>query len=541
MNGVSTVPAPRNEPILSYAPGTPERDSLKAELKRMSEERPSLPLVIGHEVMTGNLEDITMPHAHKHVFARSSCASSAQIERAIEAAETARPAWASLSFESRAAILLKAADLLTGRYRARANAATMLGQSKTAHQAEIEAACEQADFFRFNVAFADQLRREQPFSPPGQWNRSELRPLDGFVFAVSPFNFTAIAANLPTAPALMGNTVIWKPAPQQIMSAHVTMQILQEAGLPPGVINLISGDPTSIGQQVLMDPRLGAVHFTGSTQTFQTIHRIVGENIANYKQYPRIVGETGGKDFIFAHASANLNILVPAIIRGAFEYQGQKCSAASRVYVPNSIWPELKARLLPLVESLPVGDIRDFSNFMGAVISENAFNKISGYIDQGRTDPDVKLLAGGSYNRDEGWFIRPTVFETLNPRQRLMVEEIFGPVVTIYPYEEADFENTLDLCDQSTAYGLTGAVFADDRYMAEHITHRLRNAAGNFYINDKPTGAVVGQQPFGGSRASGTNDKSGSAANLLRWTSLRTIKETFDAPTDWRYPYMLNS
>lgn len=541
MSGVSTVPAPRNEPVLSYAPGTPERAALKAELARMSEERPSIPLVIGNEQMTGNLVDVVMPHAHRHVIARASTATPTQVQRAIDAAEAARPAWAALDFDARAAILLRAADLLTGKYRARINAATMLGQSKTAHQAEIEAACEQADFFRFNAAFADDLRREQPTSPPGQWNRAELRPLDGFVFAVSPFNFTAIAGNLPTAPALMGNTVVWKPAPQQIFSAGVTMDILQEAGMPPGVINMVAGDPAMIGDIALKDPRLGGVHFTGSTQTFQLIHRVVGENIANYRQYPRIVGETGGKDFIFAHPSADLDALAYAIVRGAFEYQGQKCSAASRVYVPASRWRRLKDRLVPLVESLPVGDIRDFTNFLGAVIDNRAFQKITSYIERGRSDADATLVAGGGYDDSDGWFVRPTVFETLNPYQRLMTEEIFGPVVTFYIYEEKDLEQTLSLCDEATPYGLTGAVFAEDRYAIEHIARRLRHTAGNFYINDKPTGAVVGQQPFGGSRGSGTNDKAGSPANLLRWVSTRVIKETFVHPTDWQYPSMSES
>ena len=541
MAGVSSVPIPRNEPVLSYAPGTAERAQLKAELARMSAEKPSIPLVIGHEKMTGGLKDVVMPHAHRHVIARSSSATPRQVESAIEASEAARPQWSSLSFEARAAILLRAADLICGKYRMRINAATMLGQSKTAHQAEIEAACEHADFFRFNVHFADQLRREQPLSPPATWNRTELRPLDGFVFAVSPFNFTAIAGNLPTAPALMGNTVVWKPAPQQIYAAHVTMEILQEAGLPPGVINLVAGDPEMIGGVVLRDPRLGGVHFTGSTRTFQYIHRTIGENIARYRQYPRVVGETGGKDFIFAHSSANLDALAVAIIRGGFEFQGQKCSAVSRVYVPSSRWRELKERLLPLVEALPMGDICDFSNFLGAVIDERAFQKIKGYIDRGISDADATLLAGGSCDDADGWFIRPTLFETLNPHQRLMTEEIFGPVVTIYVYEEAELAQALELCDKATPFALTGAVFAEDRYAVERIVERLRFTAGNFYINDKPTGAVVGQQPFGGSRASGTNDKAGSPSNLMRWVSPRTIKENFVHPTDWRYPFMEES
>lgn len=541
MNGVSRVPEPRNEPVLSFAPGTPERAALKAELARMSEEKPSIPVVIGDEQMTGNLVDVVMPHAHRHVIARATSATHTQVSRAIDAAEAARPAWSALDFEARAAIMLRAADLLTGKYRTRINAATMLGQSKTAHQAEIEAACEQADFFRFNVAYADQIRRDQPLSPPGVWNRTELRPLDGFVFAISPFNFTAIAGNLPTAPALMGNTVVWKPAPQQIFAAHVTMEVLDEAGLPPGVINLLAGDAAMIGARILADPRLGGVHFTGSTHTFQHIQRTIGENISSYRQYPRVVGETGGKDFIFAHASASLEALAIAIVRGGFEFQGQKCSAVSRVFVPASRWPTLKALLLPIVESIPMGDVRDFSNFMGAVIDQKAFDKVTGYIEQGKSDPQVRLLAGGASDASEGWFVRPTVFEASNPRHRLMTEEIFGPVVTVFPYEERKLDEALDLCDQSTAYGLTGAVFAEDRYAVEHISRRLRGAAGNFYINDKPTGAVVGQQPFGGSRGSGTNDKAGSAANLLRWVSVRSIKENLVHPTTWRYPFMEES
>ncbi|MEL6183105.1 MAG: L-glutamate gamma-semialdehyde dehydrogenase, partial [Myxococcota bacterium] len=483
MSGVSSVPEPRNEPVFSYAPGTAEREELKSELSRMSEERPSIPLVVGNEKMTGNLVDVVMPHDHRHVLARASSATAAQVARAIDAAEEARPAWAALDFDARAAILLRAADLVTGKYRARINAATMLGQSKTAHQAEIEAACEHADFYRFNVHFADQLRRDQPYSPPGQWNRVELRPLDGFVFAIAPFNFTAIAGNLPTAPALMGNTSVWKPSPQQIFSAHVTMEILQEAGMPPGVINLVAGDPSMIGEIVLKDPRLGGVHFTGSTGTFQYIHRVVGENIASYRQYPRIVGETGGKDFIFVHPSADIDAVSLAVVRGAFEYQGQKCSAASRVYVPSSRWPALRDRLVPIVEEIPVGDIRDFRNFMGAVIDSRAFQRITGYIERGKTDPDTTLIAGGTHDDSVGYFVRPTIFETLNPHQRLMTEEIFGPVVTFYVYDEKDLEQTLDLCDSATPYALTGAVFAEDRYAVEHISRRLRGAAGNFYIN----------------------------------------------------------
>ncbi len=535
---VARVPQPYNEPVRTYAPNSPERAALESELARMSAERPSIPLVIGRERMTGNLVDVVMPHAHREVFARASTATPAQVDRAVEAAEAARPGWSELPFEARAAVLLRAADLLTGPHRARINAATMLGQSKTVHQAEIEAACEHADFFRYNVAFADQMRREQPLSPPGVWNRQELRPLDGFVFAISPFNFTAIAGNLPTAPALMGNTVVWKPAPQQIFAAHVTMEVLQEAGLPPGVINLVSGDPAMIGARVLSDRRLGGVHFTGSTATFQSIWRTIGERIGTYRQYPRIVGETGGKGFVFAHPSADVDNLLVALVRGAFEYQGQKCSAATRLYVPVPMWQGLKRRLLPMVDALPMGDVRDLRNFMGAVIDGRAFEKIRGYIERGVADPDTTLLAGGATDDREGWFVRPTVFETLNPHQRLMTEEIFGPVLTVYPYAEADLERTVALCDEASPYALTGAIFAEDRYAADMLVRRLRGAAGNFYINDKPTGAVVGQQPFGGSRGSGTNDKAGSAANLLRWTSVRVIKEALVYPNDWRYPHM---
>ncbi len=540
MNGVPKIPTPRNEPIRSYAPQSPERASLKAALDEMAGQVQDIPLYVGRDrISTGALTDVVMPHDHGHILAKSHNATVEHVQKAIEAAQAAKPAWSALDYAERASILLKAADLLTGPWRDRMNAATMLGQSKTAHQAEIEAAAEMADFWRFNVHYGDQLMREQPLSPPGMWNRVQMRPLDGFVFAITPFNFTAIAGNLPTAPALMGNTVVWKPAPSQLLSAYFIMELLLEAGMPPGVINLVSGDPAMIGETVMQSPKLGGLHFTGSAQTFKHLWRQLGNNIDRYEQYPRIVGETGGKDFIFAHESADLDALACAIVRGSFEFQGQKCSAVSRVYVPRSIWPELKERVVETTKTISVGDVRDFRHFMGAVINAPAFKKISGYIDLANQDKkDVHVIAGGSYDDAKGWFVQPTVVESLNPQHRLMTEEIFGPVVTIFAYENEKLEDTLRLCDISTQYGLTGGVFAQDRYAIDKITKRLEGTAGNFYINDKPTGAVVGQQPFGGSRASGTNDKAGSAWNLLRWVSPRTIKEVFVPATDYRYPYM---
>ncbi|MCK6547259.1 L-glutamate gamma-semialdehyde dehydrogenase [Myxococcota bacterium] len=533
------IPAPRNEVVKSYAPGTPERASLKAELERMAADVVEIPLVIGDERRrTGQLRNVVMPHDHRHVIAKAHNGSAADVEAAIAAAEAARPEWSSMAFEDRAAVLLKAADLLSGPYRDRINAATMLGQSKTAHQAEIDSACELVDFWRWNVHFAAELAQMQPISPPGQWNRVELRPLDGFVFAITPFNFTAISGNLPTAPAIVGNTVVWKPAAVQILAAHVIMEVLHEAGLPPGVINLVTGNAGMISSAILASPRLGGIHFTGSTDTFNELWSTVGKNIARYHQYPRLVGETGGKDFIFAHASADVDALVTAIVRGGFEYQGQKCSAASRVFVPRSLAKIVREKVAAEVATIKVGDVRDFSNFMGAVIDERAYVKLSGFVDRAKADGSCTLIAGGRHDASRGYFIDPTVVEVSDPSHVLMKEELFGPVVTMWTYDDAKEDEALTLVDTSTPYALTGAIFARDRRVIAALTKRLRGAAGNFYVNDKPTGAVVGQQPFGGSRGSGTNDKAGSAWNLMRWVSPRAIKETFDPPKDYRYPFL---
>ncbi|MEM1025137.1 MAG: L-glutamate gamma-semialdehyde dehydrogenase [Myxococcota bacterium] len=541
MHGRSQVPAPRNEPPRLYGPGSPEKAPLKAAVAKMAERPLEVPLWIDGRAVTHAPVNVTSPHEHHRVVGLAHTATAAHVQQAIEAAETARPAWAELDYEHRAAVFLKAADLVCGPYRDRINAATMLGQSKTAHQSEIDAVCELADFWRFNVGFGQELMEEQPWSPKGMWNYQELRPLDGFVFAITPFNFTAIAGNLPTAPALMGNTVLWKPAPTQMVSAQVIVEILQEAGLPRGVINMVAGDPALIGEVAMSHPKMAGLHFTGSTRTFQHLWSQVGQNIGRYASYPRIVGETGGKDFIFIHPSAsNVQALSTAIIRGAFEYQGQKCSAASRVYVPKSVWSKLEPVLLDTVATLKTGDVQDFRNFMGAVIDERSFKKIKGYVDEARAQPDYEIRAGGTYDDGTGWFVQPTVVLSRSPESRLMREEIFGPVVTLFVYEDAELEATLDACD-ANPYALTGAIFADDRRVVAELTRRLRGAAGNFYINDKPTGSVVGQQPFGGSRASGTNDKAGSAANLMRWVSTRAVKETLVPPTDYRYPFLEES
>ncbi len=538
MSGISRIPTPKNEMPITFAPGSSQRTAIEAELKRMSGEVVDVPMYIGADRVRGQTADVCMPHDHQHVVAKAHQGGPAEVQRAIAAAEAARPAWADMDFDARAAILLKAADLLCGPWRDRLNASTMLGQSKTVRQAEIEAACELADFWRFNVAFARQILEDQPISPAGQWNRVEYRPLDGFVFAVSPFNFTAIAGNLPTAPALMGNTVVWKPSPQQMLSAYYLMELLLEAGLPPGVVNMVQGDPEPIGAAALASEKLAGLHFTGSTRTFQHLWREIGTNIDRYHQYPRIVGETGGKDFIFAHASADVAALSTAIVRGGYEYQGQKCSAASRVYVPKSLWPKLKDMVVGQIESLKMGDPRDLSNFLAAVIDEKAFDKHANYLQLAKSSDECTVLVGGGCDESKGYFVEPTLVHTTNPQHRLMCEEIFGPVVTLFVYDDDKEEETLALCDASSAYALTGAVFAQDRYAVQRISHRLRFAAGNFYINDKPTGAVVGQQPFGGARASGTNDKAGSMANLLRWTSARNIKEVFVPDTDHGYPHM---
>ena len=538
-NGIFSVPDPRNEPILAYAPGSPERRALRAQVEKMSKEVIEIaPLIGGRAVQTGVTAEAVMPHNHRHVLAVWHKAGPKEVEQAIGTALEAHRTWSRMPWEHRAAVFLKAADLLAGPYRMVLNVATMLGQSKTAHQAEIDSACELIDFWRFNLAYAEEIYRQQPRSSPGCWNYVDYRPLEGFVFAVTPFNFTSIAGNLPTAPAIMGNTVLWKPAPSAMYAAHFIMEVLETAGLPPGVVNMLPGMGADVGDPVLASPDLAGVHFTGSTATFQGIWETVGRNIRGYKAYPRIVGETGGKDFVFAHPSAEVPALATALVRGAFEFQGQKCSAASRAFIPASLWPALEAALREQIAEIRVGDVADFGNFMGAVIDRAAFAKIRGYIDFARSSPDGEILVGGACDDSKGYFIEPTVVLAKRPDLRLMREEIFGPVLTVYVYEDQEMDGTLKICDQGSPYGLTGAVFARDRGAIATIAEALRHAAGNFYINDKPTGAVVGQQPFGGGRASGTNDKAGSALNLLRWVSPRTIKETFSPPTDFRYPFM---
>ncbi|HET8714177.1 MAG TPA: L-glutamate gamma-semialdehyde dehydrogenase [Holophagaceae bacterium] len=537
--GIYNVPAPVNEPVKGYAPGSPERSSLKGMLKVLSEQKMDLPCVInGHDVHTGKLAQSVMPHQHRHVLADFHLGGEAEVKQAIHAAMHAKRDWAALPWEARAAVFLKAADLLAGPYRDALNAATMLGQSKTAHQAEIDSACELVDFFRFNVRFYEQLMKEQPQSGPGMWNRLEHRALDGFVFAVTPFNFTSIAGNLPTAPALCGNTVVWKPASTAAYSAHFIMRILKAAGLPDGVINLVYGSGRAVGDPVLADSHLAGIHFTGSTGVFNGMWRTVASNMDHYKCYPRLVGETGGKDFILAHPSADPDALVTAIVRGAFEYQGQKCSAASRVYVPSNLWPKIKDQLISQVEGLTMGDITDFRNFMGAVIDKASFDTQKGAIEAAKASNDARVIAGGQCDDAEGYFVRPTIIEALDPKYQTMCDELFGPVLTLHVYDETKWTEILQTVDSTSPYALTGAVFAQDRYAVQQAFEALRYAAGNFYINDKPTGAVVGQQPFGGSRASGTNDKAGSILNLLRWISPRAVKETFVPPTDYRYPFM---
>jgi 1-pyrroline-5-carboxylate dehydrogenase len=537
--GIFKVPHPINEPVKTYAPGTPERASLAAKVKEMAAQRIEIPLIIGgKEVRTGKLAKAVMPHDHGHVLADVHLGGEAEVKLAVEAAAKAKQEWAALPWEARVAIFLKAADLLAGPYRDVLNGATMLGQSKTCHQAEIDSACELVDFYRFNSFYYEQILREQPESMPGMWNRLEHRPLEGFVFAVTPFNFTSIAGNLPTAPALVGNTVVWKPASTALYSAHFLMKLWQEAGLPDGVINMVPGSGASIGNPVLTNPQLAGIHFTGSTGVFNGMWRTVGQNLESYKGYPRLVGETGGKDFIVAHPSADPVALTVAIVRGAFEYQGQKCSAASRAYVPSNLWPKVKELLVPMVEGIQMGDIQDHTNFMGAVIDANSFRDQKHAIDEAKASNDASILVGGQYDDSHGYFVRPTVIQAKTPGYRTMCDELFGPVLTLYVYDETRWEETLDLVDTTSPYALTGAVFSQDRYAVQQAIARLRNAAGNFYINDKPTGAVVGQQPFGGARASGTNDKAGSMLNLLRWISARTIKETFVPAMDYRYPFM---
>jgi 1-pyrroline-5-carboxylate dehydrogenase len=539
VNGIPSVPPAWNEPVLGYAPGSPERRALRAELDRLASEVVEItPRIGGARVTTGRTARAVMPHDHRHVLAEWHQAGAAEVGRAIDAARAAHREWSRMPWVDRAAIFLRAADLLAGPYRLVLNAATMLGQSKTAHQAEIDAACELIDFWRFNVAFADELYRQQPRSAPGAWNYMEYRPLEGFVFSVTPFNFTSIAGNLPTAPALLGNTVVWKPASSAVYAAHFIMDVLEAAGLPPGVINLVPGPGAEIGDPALASPDLAGIHFTGSTDTFQGMWETIGKNIRHYRGYPRVVGETGGKDFVFAHASADVPALATALVRGAFEYQGQKCSAASRAFVPASVWPALRERLLADVARIPMGDVRDPTRFMGAVIDRGAFDRIKGYLDAARRSPDTEVLAGGGCDDRTGWFVEPTVVLARQPRLPLMCEEVFGPVLTVWVYGDDALDEALRLCDESVPYALTGAVFARDRAAVARIARALTHAAGNFYVNDKPTGAVVGQQPFGGGRASGTNDKAGSVLNLVRWVSARVVKETLVPPTDFPYPFM---
>jgi len=538
-NASFEVPFPTNEPIIPYSPGSAARASLKAELERMAGEKIEMPLIIGgQEVRTASTAQSVMPHDHGHVLGTYHQGDADAVDAAAKAAKAAEKDWQETPWEHRAAVFLKAADLLAGPWRDRINAATMLGQSKNVFQAEIDAACELIDFWRYNAQYMREIYADQPESSPGCWNRIEQRGLEGFVFAVTPFNFTSIAGNLPTAPALMGTTSVWKPASSSVFSGYCIMKLLEEAGLPPGVINFVPGPGGAIGRPALAHEHLAGIHFTGSTAVFQGMWKSVGENIDRYKCYPRIVGETGGKDFIFAHASADLGALVAATVRGAFEYQGQKCSAASRAYIPRSLWNDYRDRLTAEIQQIKMGDVRDFTNFMNAVIDKNAFATITGYIEHAKAASDAEILCGGEYDDKAGYFIQPTVITTTNPRFRSLVEEIFGPVLTVYVYDDAKLDETLTECDTASAYALTGAVFAQDRYAAVSMANMLRHTAGNFYINDKPTGAVVGQQPFGGGRASGTNDKAGSKLNLLRWCSARTIKETFVPPTDWRYPFM---
>ncbi len=538
-HAIFRAPEPYNEPVKSYAPGSLERAELQQRLRELESHQLDIPLVIGgEEVRTGETFDAVMPHRRAHVLAKVHKGGGAEVERAVAAAGAAWQDWSRTPWEERAAVILRASELLAGPWRSTLNAATMLGQSKTAHQAEIDAACELIDFWRFNVEYMTRIYREQPASSPGVWNRLEYRPLEGFVFAVTPFNFTAIAGNLPTSAALMGNTVIWKPASTAAYGAWWLMKLYEAAGLPPGVINLVHGSGSQVGDPALANPDLAGIHFTGSTGVFNGMWKTVANNLERYRNYPRIVGETGGKDFIVAHSSADVDSLAAAIVRGSFEYQGQKCSAASRVFAPSNLWPELRERLVEEVRGLRMGDVSDFSNFVGAVIDGSSFATQKAAIDEANASSEASVLVGGGYDDSDGWFVEPTVIETSDPDFRTMREELFGPVVTAFVYDERRYEETLDLIDRGAPYGLTGAVFARERAAVETAREKLRYAAGNFYVNDKPTGAVVGQQPFGGARASGTNDKAGSMWNLIRWVSPRTIKETFVPPTDYRYPFL---
>ena len=533
------LPKAKNEPVWSYAPGSPEKAALKAKMAEMKGQVIEIPQTLGgKKILEGEKIAIRPPHEHKHILGYYYKGGTQHVHLAIEAAMAAKPSWEAMPWEERAAIFLKAADLLAGPYRAKMNAATMLGQSKNAYQSEIDAVAEFCDFLRFNAEYMVQIYKEQPQSPALTWNRMEYRALEGFVFAITPFNFTSIAGNLPAAPALMGNTVIWKPAETQIYSAAVIMEIFEAAGLPPGVINLLLVDGPIAGDIIFSHADFAGLHFTGSTKVFQGMWTTIGKNITKYKSYPRIVGETGGKDFILAHPSANPTALAVAMVRGAFEYQGQKCSAASRVYVPRSIWPEVKEKAVAMVKDMKMGSPEDFRNFITAVIDERAFDKITNYIVLARDAKDAEIIAGGKYDKSKGYFIEPTMVEVKDAKHRLMQEEIFGPVLSIYVYEDADFDQMTAIVDSTSPYALTGAIFAQDRGVIHDLSKALRNAAGNFYINDKPTGAVVGQQPFGGARASGTNDKAGSVWNLLRWVSPRAMKENFDPPVDYKYPFM---
>lgn len=537
--GFFNVPKAVNEPVKEYAPGSPEREELLATYKKMFNSNIDVPMHInGEEVRTKNTRNITPPHDHKHIVGQYHIADKSHVDSAISTALAAREAWSSVAWTERASIFLKAAELLAGPYRAKMNAATMIAQSKNVHQAEIDASCEMIDFFRFNVQYMTDIFKDQPSSAPGIWNRVEYRPLEGFIYAISPFNFTSIAANLPAAAALMGNVVVWKPSDHQAYSAQVIVDMFKEAGLPDGVINVVYGDPVMISDTVLASPDFSGLHFTGSTHVFKDLWKQIGNNIHNYKTYPRIVGETGGKDFIWVHNSSNPLQVATAITRGSFEYQGQKCSAASRAYIPVSLWNEVKEHLISQTNKIKMGSPEDPSNYINAVIHEGSFDKIAGFIDAAKADNDAEIIIGGGYDKSVGYFIEPTVILAKSPMYSTMTTELFGPVMTIYLYEDSEWEASLKLVDESTEYALTGAIFSTDRYIVEKASKVLENAAGNFYINDKPTGAVVGQQPFGGGRSSGTNDKAGSAQNLLRWTSVRLIKETFVTPTDYTYPYL---
>jgi 1-pyrroline-5-carboxylate dehydrogenase len=541
VDAVTQVPVPVNEPVLTYAPGTPERAEIELRMTELSAERHELTCTIGGDQKLGGGDeiDVVEPHRHSHVLGTMRNATTTDAGAAIAAAKEAAPGWRALSFDDRAAVFLKAAELLAGPWRQTLNAATMLGQSKTVAQAEIDSACELIDFWRFNVFFGREIVEEQPMlNSPGVWNRTDHRPLEGFVYAITPFNFTAIAGNLPTAPALMGNTVVWKPSPTQQLAAHYTMRLLEQAGLPPGVINMLTGDGLAVSEVALADADLAGIHFTGSTRTFQTLWRTVGQNIADYRSYPRIVGETGGKDFVMAHPSADVDVLRTALVRGAFEYQGQKCSAASRCYIPRSVWDRMRDDFLGLTDSLAMGPVDDLSNFMGAVIDDRAFAKHAAAIDRAETDDTVTVVAGGGYDDGEGYFVRPTVLESTDPENEIFTTEYFGPILGVHVFDDADYDRVLRQMESVAPYALTGAVIAQDRAAIAEATEVLRFAAGNFYVNDKPTGAVVGQQPFGGARASGTNDKAGAAQNLLRWTSTRSLKETLDPPTAHTYPHM---